>query len=81
MRARAGLSPLYGSVQVSGNHEQSSEQISAPNDTPELDHQEGSGAELDQDHFPMETLKENKLEDRYVDWIHKNQLLSDPRIK
>ena len=40
-------------------------------DTPALDHQEGSGAGLDQDYSSLETLKENKLEDRYVEWTHK----------
>ena len=66
---RAGLSPLYGSVQASGAI--NSWTNSSTNDTPALDHQEGSGAELDQDHFSMETLKENKIEDRYVEWTHK----------
>ena len=65
---RAGLSPLYGSVQASGAI--NSWTNSSTNDTPALDHQEGSGAGLDQD-SSLETLKKNKLEDRYVEWTHK----------
>ena len=66
---RAGLSPLYGSVQASGAHKFLNN--SSTNDTPALDHQEGSGAELDQNYSSLETLKENKFEDRYVEWTHK----------